>query len=302
MAKVPTAIGQDARFVVEGLLGSGDWAHVYRARDRRTGERVAVKVPRGRSAAHRDRVAREFALLRQLDHPNLARPLELFRERTEAFFTLELVEGEDLVSAVRGGARRATPAEGSEFAPCGPAGLARLEHALPQLVAAVAALHGAGLVHRDLTRHNVRLAFDGRVVVLDYGLVEHQSDRGIGRSAVAGVPAYMAPEQHDSGERGPASDWYSVGVLLFEALTGGLPFTGDDRGVVVRKRTLDPPRPGALVPGVPPTLDALTHDLLQRAPDRRPDGAEILRRLGAHPEDPAAEREPRPRPGAPPRR
>ncbi len=245
---------------------------------------------------------REFELLHRLDHPNLARPLELFRERTETFFTLELVEGADLVSAVRAGARRAATTEGSEFAPCTPAGLGRLEHALPQLVAAVAALHGAGLVHRDLTRQNVRLAFDGRVVVLDYGLVEHQTDQGASRGAVAGVPAYMAPEQHDRGERGPASDWYSVGVLLFEALTGALPFTGDDQGVVVRKRTLDPPRPGALVPGVPAALDALTGDLLQRAPERRPDGVEILRRLRASPNEPPAGRGAAPKLGAPRRR
>jgi len=279
VSKPPTAIGQDARFVVEGLLGRGDWAHVYRARDRRTGVRVAVKVPRGRSVAHRSRLEREFSLLRRLDHPNLARPLELYREGTEAFFTLELVEGQDLVSAVRAGSRRPGIDEGSEFTPCTAEGLARLGHALPQLVAAVAALHSAGLVHRDLNRDNVRLAFDGRVVVLDYGLVEPRAAGGANRGATAGVPAYMAPEQHESRERGPASDWYSIGVLLFEALTGGLPFTGDDRGVMVRKRTLDPPRPSALVPGVPPLLDALTWELLGRAPERRPDGAEILRRL-----------------------
>ncbi len=279
MSKPPTAIGQDARFVVEGLLGRGDWAYVYRARDRRTGVRVAVKVPRGRSTAHRSRLEREFELLRRLDHPNLARPLELFREAMETYFTLELVEGQDLISAVRVGSRRPGIDGGSEFTPCTAEGLARLGHALPQLVAAVAALHGAGLVHRDLHRGNVRLAFDGRVVVLDYGLVEPRSAVGVNRSAPAGVPAYMAPEQHESRACGPASDWYSVGVLLFEALTGGLPFTGDDHGVMLRKRTLDPPRPSALVPGVPPLLDALTWDLLGRAPERRPDGAEILRRL-----------------------
>ncbi|MBN2191784.1 MAG: serine/threonine protein kinase [Polyangiaceae bacterium] len=279
MSKLPTAIGQDARFIVDGLLGTGDWAQVYRARDRRTGMRVAVKVSKGRSHGHRQRLEEEFSVLQRLDHPNLTRHFDLYLERSEAFFTLELVEGEDLVSAIRAGAKRRQSADGSEFSPLPQAGLLRLSRAFPQLVSAVETLHGAGLVHRDLTRENVRLAFDGRVVVLDYGLVERPRVGGRGPSALAGVPAYMAPEQHDALERGPASDWYSVGVLLFESLTGALPFAGDDFDVVVRKRTLDPPRAGTLVVGVPPGLDALAWDLLQRAPERRPTGREIIHRL-----------------------
>jgi serine/threonine protein kinase len=281
VSKQPTAIGQDARFVVEGLLGSGDWAQVFRVRDRRTGARVAIKVPRGRSLAHRTRLEREFTVHRRLDHPNLTRHLELFVEGVDAYFTLELVEGADLVSAVRAGAARLGPGEVSEFTACTPDGLRRLRRALPQLVSAVRALHAAGLVHRDLNRDNVRLGFDGRVVVLDYGLTAPTRGGAAGTAAIAGIPAYMAPEQHDADDCGPPSDWYSVGVLLFESLTGGLPFTGDDHEVVVRKLTLDPPRPSALVTGIPPGLDALTWELLQRLPDRRPAGAEIAHRVAA---------------------
>lgn len=283
-APLPTTIGEDARFVVERLLGSGDWAYVYGVRDRRRQSRVALKTLRRRSAADRARLTEEFATLQRLDHPNLARRIELFRERSEAFFTLELVEGQDLVSAVRSDAprpRHPTSRDGSAVSPCSAAGIARLRRAMPQLVSGISALHGEGLVHHDLSRQNVRLAFDGRLVVLDYGLTADESTTHFTPTEVAGIPGYMAPEQHRLGGSSPASDWYSMGALLFEALTGGLPFAGDDHGVIVRKQTLDPPRPSALVAEVPSDLDELTWRLLQRDPTRRPDGAELQRRFSS---------------------
>jgi serine/threonine protein kinase/tetratricopeptide (TPR) repeat protein len=160
----------------------------------------------------------------------------------------------------------------------------RLRSALGQLVEGVAALHGAGKLHRDLKSNNVLITAEGRVVILDFGLVldlAPQDMWALGMPAkLVGTPSHMAPEQGATGVATEASDWYSVGVMLYESLSGRLPFQGTPMEILQAKNEMDPPHVLELAPGIPEDLAALAMALLRRPPHLRPDVSEIRARLG----------------------
>ena len=156
----------------------------------------------------------------------------------------------------------------------------RLRSALGQLTEALSALHAAGVVHRDVKPSNIRITPAGRLVLLDFGLaIDASKDRSTALKT-GGTPTYMAPEQALSGDVGPEADWYGVGVLLYEALTGAVPFEGAPLEILMKKQSHTPDPPRALAPAVPEDLDALCVALLQFDRKARPTASGIRRALG----------------------
>ena len=255
------------RFEVVRQIGAGGMGVVYEAIDRVHGSRVALKTIQTPTPDGLLRLKNEFRALQDLDHPNLVSLGELIEAEGLWFFTMELVAGVDLLAHVR---------------PGGSLDEGRLRAALRGLAQGVQALHHAGLVHRDIKPSNLLVTPDARVVLLDLGLVTGVAHGQQSTELhVVGTVAYMAPEQAASLRVGPPADWYSVGVLLYEALTGRLPFIGAPLEILMNKQKFEPAPPRAVEPSVPPDLDALCIELLRFDPEARPRGREILARLGA---------------------
>ena len=272
----------EGRFELLQSLGSGGFGEVYEAQDRERDERVALKMLRHQDGDSIYRIKQEFRILADIQHPNLASLFELFEENGQWFFTMERVFGRDFLSHIRSFKDKEQPAPDFEATvslhPSYDEG--RLRDSVRQLAEGLAALHREGKLHRDIKPANVLVEDDGRVVLLDFGMAtalaaQDQSD------VAGGSPIYMAPEQATSATQVEATDWYGVGTLLYQALTGEYPYRGTLMEILVHKQTFDPISPAELIPGVPRDLDALCMDLLQRDPDRRPCDVEVLRRLGS---------------------
>ena len=162
-----------------------------------------------------------------------------------------------------------------------PLDLERLQSAMRQLAEGLHGLHETGKLHRDIKPSNVLVTKEGRVVILDFGLVAEVAGKGMHESVnLAGTPDYMSPEQGAQLPISRASDWYSVGVMLYQALVGRLPFSGKFFEVMMDKQSLDPVAPAEVAVDVPPELNDLCVKLLRRNPERRPSGRQVLRALG----------------------
>jgi hypothetical protein len=310
---IPAEFEGNERFQMLSRLGAGGMGVVYEALDRDNGRKVALKTLRGVEPSALYRLKNEFRSLQDLHHPNLVRYEELFEHHGRWFFTMELLRGHELMPHVRPSSFRrpsssavhavslartetVTPTQ-ELFVPDGSSGpmdaglgpdLERLRDVLRQLTGALLALHAAGLVHRDVKPSNVIVTREGRAVLLDFGLA-HGTGVSVRRSSpqLVGTVAYMAPEQAASKPASPASDWYAVGVLLYEVLTGRLPHSGTPLQILADKQSVVPVAPGALVPGLPEDLCALCMELLTADPAQRPGDEQVALRLGV---DPATER------------
>ena len=301
---------KSTRFELREELGKGGMGVVYEAYDHETDSLIALKTLRQFDADALYRFKNEFRALADVHHPNLVRFGELYCERGQWFFTMELVRGIDFQSYVRlagfGGeasdqletqqisGRSSAEQNGSangEAHAAAPLPVARgfdeakLRSAARQLALAIDALHRAGRIHRDLKPSNVLVRDDGHLLLLDFGLVQDvrrkSSSSGLMHYALTGTPAFIAPEQITRQHVGPPADWYSFGTMLFLALTGRLPFVGSADQIIAGKQSFDAPEAQRLCVEVPADLNALCRGLLARDPDARPAAHEILERLGA---------------------
>ncbi|MDQ6633467.1 MAG: protein kinase [Gemmatimonadota bacterium] len=256
------------RYTIHRRIGVGAMGVVYDAFDKARGERVALKTLIHADPSAIYRLKHEFRALADVSHPNLVSLYELTAVRDDWFITMELIDGVQFLEYVRPNDRLD---EG------------RLRSALRQLAQGVYALQAAGRVHRDLKPSNVLVTSAGRVTVLDFGIsLEMQPRDGMQTSetSLIGTVFYMSPEQSLGNRGGGPSDWYAVGVMLYEALTGSLPFDGPATKVLHDKQTLAPPSPAERVPGLPDDLVEICNALLVRDPARRMGGEALLRRLG----------------------
>ncbi len=304
------------RFLVLRRLGAGGAGVVYEAYDREQGGRVALKVLKKLHADALLRFKNEFRALQDIHHPNLVSLGELFEEDGQWFFTMEFIDGKDLLSYVnRLGYRRgsensedrtivdtlvdppldliATPAvarsvvedemKRADLCWLPPFDEKKLRAVMPQLVRGVRALHAAGKIHRDIKASNILVTDDGRLVLLDFGLImeTRRAREEAETHLVVGTEKYMAPEQAAALPIGPQADCYSIGVVLYRALTGLFPFGEATGDALVAKQRHKPPPPLNLIEGVPADLNTLCIDLLRVSPELRPTCDQILERLNA---------------------
>ncbi len=249
------------------FLGEGGMGTVYEARDHLQGGHVALKVLTRAGAASVYRLKNEFRALADVSHPNLVRLHELGQHDERWFVVMDLVHGVDFASYVLD--------EDAQLH------LPRLRLALAGLARGVHALHGAQKLHRDLKPSNVLVDADGRVKIVDFGLVSgpHLGAPGQTLEGIfSGTPAYASPEQLLGREQTSGSDWYAVGVMLYEALTGCSP------GEPIRRANIESAgqiaHPADIDPSLPQDLCDLSLALLQYDPARRPTGAAVLEALG----------------------
>ncbi len=257
---------------------------VYEALDTERDAVVALKTLHGMSPDSIYALKREFRALADVSHPTLVQLYELFSEDDRWFFTMELVRGADLLTYVQATAAEpdAGVSAGDETVDRARPGTDTVRSIFAQLASGVRALHAAGRLHRDIKPSNAMVTGEGRVVLLDFGLARELSSDQIYESVeqgMIGTPAYMAPEQAFGGEVTEASDWYAVGVILYEALTGRLPFEGSVRDILIGKHQEDAPSPRALAPDAPDRLLVLVEGLLRRDPLARPTGQAVLAEL-----------------------
>lgn len=292
---------RQGRLKILRRLGEGGMGEVHEAEDQASHARVAVKKLKGDSPEGLRRFKNEFRALQDLDHPNLIRYGELFEEGGDWYFSMELVEGQSFIDYVRKYDDQDSEAQVSPDGDTLPSALAkvsdvarigrrtslneiRLRQALVQLAQALDFLHQAGQVHRDIKPSNILVTSQGRVVLLDFGFARGIAGDGKAVSqsiGIVGTAEYMAPEQATGKAVGPETDWYAVGVVIYEALTGRVPFSGHAFDVIVKKQSFVPPRPRELEPLAPSDLDALCMELLRIEPSSRPNGRQVLGRLGA---------------------
>lgn len=256
------------RYDIMSVLGTGGMGVVYRARDRELNEDVAIKTIRreliSSDAVLAERFKSEIRLARRISHRNVVRTHDLGDADGHLFVTMELVQG----ITVR-----------ELLATRGKLGVASTLALARQLAEALAVAHAAGVIHRDVKPENALIDADGVLKVMDFGiarLAEASSNR-TQAGMVVGTPAYMAPEQLVGEEIDPRADLYSLGVVMYECLTGRAPFQAPSAvALIARVLTTEPEPPAQGSADVPPALSALVMRLLAKAPSERPASATIL--------------------------
>ncbi|HTS15735.1 MAG TPA: Stk1 family PASTA domain-containing Ser/Thr kinase, partial [Candidatus Sulfotelmatobacter sp.] len=247
------------RYQLEEEIAAGGMATIWRARDEQLGREVAIKILHpeyGRDAAFVARFRQEATAVAGLSHPNIVSVFDLGTDEAGPYIVMEYVDGQDLAAILRD--RGAIPITAA----------ARI--AL-QVADGLAAAHARGIVHRDIKPGNILLTLSGQVKVVDFGIARALSEAQLTLPGTTlGSVQYMSPEQARGNEVTTASDIYSLGLVMYEMLTGTRPFGGDSAAAVAMARlTTDVPLPSTLRADVPPGMDAIVRKATARDPAQR---------------------------------
>ena len=247
------------RYELEELVGSGGMATVYRAHDRLLERPVALKILHeqfSQDAEALERFGREARAVAQLAHPNIVTVIDRGEDAGRPYIVFEYVGGENLKQLV---ARE------------GPLPVPTVIELGLQVARALEAAHGRGVVHRDVKPQNVLLADEGRAKVTDFGIARARGTEGMTLTGtIMGTSDYIPPEQARGEAAGEPGDVYSLGVVLFELLTGRLPYEAENAVAVAMRHVNDPvPSVRELRPDVPPRLEALVRRALAKEPRDR---------------------------------
>jgi serine/threonine protein kinase len=255
----------DGRYRIVRKLGSGGMADVYLAEDEELGRRIAIKILNDRHANDEsfvERFRREAKNAAGLSHPNIVSIYDRGEAEGTYYIAMEYLDGRSLKELVV--AR-------------GPLPIPDAIDATRQVLAALRFAHRKGVVHRDIKPHNVMADADGRLKVTDFGIARAGVSQMTEAGSIIGTAQYLSPEQARGAAVDQRSDLYSVGVVLYEMLTGKTPFTGESPVEIAMKHLSDPPRPPSVErPDIPPDLDMIVLRALAKNPDDRFQTAEEM--------------------------
>ena len=247
------------RYTIIEELGKGGMGHVYKASDTELSEKVALKLINPKIAADKktiDRFRNELKLARKIRHKNVCQMYDLNKENEKYYITMEYVPGEDLKSFIR---------RSRQLSINGAVSIAS------QVCEGLIEAHKHGVIHRDLKPSNIMIDRDGNVRIMDFGIARSLKSKGItGAGIMIGTPEYLSPEQADGEDVDSRSDIYSLGVILYEIVSGQLPFQGDTPlSLAVKHRIEKPKNPRTINPGIPESLSQIILKCLEKNRDDR---------------------------------
>jgi serine/threonine-protein kinase len=255
----------DGRYRIQRKLGAGGMADVYLAEDQELGRRVAIKILNGRHANDDqfiERFRREAKNAAALNHPNIVSIYDRGEAEDTYYIAMEYLDGRTLKELIIG--RGAAPVN------------VAIEYAR-QILSALRFAHRHGIVHRDIKPHNVLVDSEGRVKVTDFGIARAGTSQMTEAGSIVGTAQYLSPEQARGGEVDPRSDLYSLGIVLYELLTGKTPFDGETPVEIAMKHLSHAPKPPSkLRPDIPRELDMVVLRALAKNPDDRYQSADEM--------------------------
>jgi beta-lactam-binding protein with PASTA domain/predicted Ser/Thr protein kinase len=265
MPEIPTDALIDGRYKVLTRLGSGGMADVYCAEDQQLGRKVALKLLHRRFAEDAEfveRFRREASAAAGLQHPNVVGVYDRGEWDGTYYIAMEYLPGRSLKDVIR------------QEAPLDPL---RAVDITVQILKAARFAHRRGIVHRDLKPHNVMVDDEDRVKVTDFGIARAGASDMTETGSIMGTAQYLSPEQAQGHAVSQSSDLYAVGVILFELLTGHVPFDADSAVTIALKHVSEaPPAPSMFDPSVPPALEAVVLWALEKDPAARPADADAF--------------------------